>query len=37
MPTPFELRRWHVFFYELDRVWPEFSDPLVRRFVGLSE
>lgn len=37
MPTPTEPRRWQVFFYDLDQVWPDFSDPLAQCFVGLSE
>jgi len=37
MPTPTEPRRWQVFFYDLDRVWPDFSDPLAQCFAGLSQ
>jgi integrase len=28
--------RWEVFFYDLDRAWPDFKDPLARCFTDLS-
>jgi integrase len=28
--------RWEVFFYDLDRAWPDFNDPLARCFTDLS-
>jgi len=35
MPTTTERPRWSVFFYDLDRVWPDLADPVSYRFADL--
>ncbi len=37
MPTTTEPARWRVFFYDLDRVWPDLADPLARCFTDLPD
>jgi Phage integrase, N-terminal SAM-like domain len=37
MPPTTRPRRWEVFFYDLDRAWPDFKDPLARCYTDLSE
>ena len=36
MRASIEQSRWRVFFYDLDRVWPDFADPLAECFTDLS-
>jgi integrase len=37
LPSAGTAHRWEIYFYDLDRVWPEFVDPLTQRFTDLSE